>query len=90
MTESLTSESDEPKSPSEALNSEHSDQWKEAMDSEYSSLLKNETWELVPPPEGKNIVGSRWILTLSSLGGAESAPPSGFLSVDFYQVHLQH
>ena len=23
-------------------------------------------------------------------GGAESAPPSSFLSVDFYQVHLQH
>ena len=22
--------------------------------------------------------------------GAESAPPSGFLSVNFYQVHLQH
>ena len=61
MTESLTSESDEPKSPSEALNGEHSDQWKEAMDSEYSSLLKNETWELVPPIEGKNIVGSHWI-----------------------------
>ena len=60
MTESLTSESDEPKSPSEALNGEHSDQWKEAMDSEYSSLLKNETWELVPPTEGKNIVGSHW------------------------------
>ena len=38
-----TSESDEPKSPSEALYGEHSDQWKEAMDSEYSSLLKNET-----------------------------------------------
>ena len=34
MTESLTSESDEPKSLSEALNGEHSDQWKEAMNSE--------------------------------------------------------
>ena len=43
MTESLTSESDEPKSSSKALNGKHSDQWKEAMDSEYSSLLKNET-----------------------------------------------
>ena len=42
MTESLTSESGEPNSPSEALNGEHSDQWKEAMDSEYCSLLKNE------------------------------------------------
>ena len=33
-TESLTSEADEPKSLSEALNCEHSDQWKEAMTSE--------------------------------------------------------
>ena len=32
------------------------------MESEYSSLLKNDTWDLVPPPEGKNIVGSRWVL----------------------------
>ena len=23
--------------------------------------MQNETWELVPPPEGKNIVGSRWV-----------------------------
>ena len=32
------------------------------MESEYSSLLKNDTWDLAPPPEGKNTVGSRWIL----------------------------
>ena len=36
-------------------------QWKEATDSEYESLLKNHTWDLVPPPDGKNVVGSRWI-----------------------------
>ena len=32
------------------------------MESEYFSLLKNDTLNLVPPPEGKSIVGSRWIL----------------------------
>ena len=31
------------------------------MESEYSSLPKNDAWDLVPPPEGKNIVGSRWV-----------------------------
>ena len=55
-------EIDEPKTVQEALNGEQSVQWREAMESEYSSLLKNDTWNLVPPPEGKNIVGSRWIL----------------------------
>ena len=58
----VDSEIDEPKTVQEALNGEQCVQWREAMESEYSSLLKNDTWDLVPPPEGKNIVGSRWIL----------------------------
>ena len=57
-----SSEIEEPKTVHEALNGEQSIQWKEAMESEYSSLLKNDTWDLVPPPEGKNVVGSRWLL----------------------------
>lgn len=62
LTDSLTSDIDEPKSVEDALNGKHSTQWREAMNSEYSSLLENETWELVPPPEDTNIVGSRWVL----------------------------
>ena len=58
----VDSEIDEPKTVQEALNGEQCVQWREAMESEYSSLLKNDTWDLVPPLEGKNIVGSRWIL----------------------------
>ena len=58
----VESEIDDPGTIHESLNGKRSDQWKEAMKSEYSSLIKNDTWELVPPPEGKNIVGSRWVL----------------------------
>ena len=58
----VNSEINEPKTVHEALNGEQSIQWREAMESQYSSLLKNDTWDLVPPPEGKNIVGSRWVL----------------------------
>ena len=58
----VNSEMEEPKTVHEALNGEQSSQSREAMESEYSSLLKNDTWDLVPPPEGKNIVGSRWVL----------------------------
>ena len=32
------------------------------MKCKYSSLTKNGMWELVPPPEGKNFVGSPWVL----------------------------
>ena len=62
VVDSLTSDVNEPKGIEEALNSKHSNEWKEAMISEYTSLMENETWELVPPPEDKNIVGSRWVL----------------------------
>ena len=36
------------------LNGKQSDQWKEAMNSEYSSLINNDTWAL----------GSRWVLKI--------------------------
>ena len=55
---SLVAETGEPTSVQEALNNPN---WKNAMKSEISSLEKNDTWDLVPRPEGKNIVGSRWV-----------------------------
>ena len=33
--------------------------WREAMVEEYSSIMKNDVWEVVPRPEGKSIVTSR-------------------------------
>ena len=35
--------------------------WQEAMVEEYDSIRKNQVWEVVPRPEGKKVVGSRWI-----------------------------
>ena len=37
----------EPKTIEEALAGEHAKEWKAAPDSEYESLMENETWELV-------------------------------------------
>ena len=28
---------------------------------EYDSIMKNQVWEVVPRPQGKKVVGSRWI-----------------------------
>ena len=38
--------------------------WKKALEDEYNSLVHNETWELVPPPEDANIVGSKWVFKI--------------------------
>ena len=61
ITESLTAENEEPQSITEALNAS---KWKEALEEEYNSLISNKTWELVPPPEGCNVIGSKWVIKI--------------------------
>ena len=31
------------------------------MRKEYNSLISHNTWELVDLPEGRNVVGSKWV-----------------------------
>ena len=49
---------EEPKGIEEALKDQ---EWKEAVDSEYQSLMENETWKLVKLPTGRKPVGCKWI-----------------------------
>ena len=35
--------------------------WIKAMEEEMSQIEKNETWELVPRPKDKNIIGTKWV-----------------------------
>jgi hypothetical protein len=35
--------------------------WRAAMEEEYGALISNGTWELVPRPQGSNIVTSKWV-----------------------------
>ena len=37
------------------------DVWQEAIVEEYDSIMKNQVWEVVPRPESKKVVASRWI-----------------------------
>jgi hypothetical protein len=48
----------EPKNFNEASKDEH---WVKAMNDELDQIEKNNTWEMVHRPEGKNIIGSKWI-----------------------------
>ena len=36
-------------------------EWKDAMIEEYQSIIKNDVWNVVPRPEGKSVVTSKWI-----------------------------
>jgi len=47
----------EPKNVNEACKYE----WVKAMNEELEKIEKNNTWELVPRPHDKNIIGTKWI-----------------------------
>jgi histone deacetylase 1/2 len=53
----------EPRSIKEAMADPN---WKNAMDTEYSTLMKNKTWHLVPPEEGRNIIDSKWVFKIKT------------------------
>lgn len=48
----------EPRNLDEAMADKN---WKAAMGDEYSSLMRNETWHLVPPQKGSNIIDCKWV-----------------------------
>jgi hypothetical protein len=35
--------------------------WLKSMNKELDQIEKNDTWELVPRPTNKNVIGSKWI-----------------------------
>ena len=47
--------------PSNFREAAQHDVWQESMVEEYDSIMKNQVWEVVPRPQGKKVVGSRWI-----------------------------
>ena len=56
--------------------------WKKAMNDEMEALQKNSIWELVPLPEGKKMVGCRWIFIVK-------LNPEGSSSVGSKGIYLE-
>ena len=54
----------EPTTYEEAVESPESEKWKTAMQSEYVSLMKNDTWKLVKLPENRNTIGCKWVFKI--------------------------
>jgi histone deacetylase 1/2 len=53
--------------------------WKAAMDTEYGALMKNNTWHLVPPQPGKNVIDCMWLFKVKKKADG---------SVDRYKARL--
>ena len=62
----LYTDSGEPESMREAIQSPKKERWQSAMDEEMQSLWQNQTWELVSLPLGRKALKNRWIYRLKS------------------------
>ena len=51
----------EPRSYKDAKRSPQWPEWEKAFEEEMSSLHENNVWQLVTRPEGRNIVGGKWV-----------------------------
>jgi hypothetical protein len=51
----------EPLNYTEAITSDKAYLWKPAIDDEYVSLMKNETWELTPLPPERKPIRTKWV-----------------------------
>ena len=80
----------EPTSATEAL---EDPKWKEAMESEYDSIIKNGTWLLVDRPPRRKVIGTKWVYKVKykSDGSLEKYKArlvaQGFSQVEDFDVH---
>ena len=73
LTELINSE------PSSFREAAQHDVWQEAMVEEYDSIMKNQVWEVVSRPQGKKVVGFRWIYKVKHAADG---------SVEKYKAHF--
>ncbi len=57
---------DIPTSYSQAIHSPEGSKWEKAMNDEIEALERNETFELVPPPKGREVVGGKWVYAVKT------------------------
>lgn len=55
---------EEPNTYIEAIKSENKTEWIMAMNNEYESLVKNNTWVLVNRPENQQIIDNKWVFKI--------------------------
>ena len=61
--------------------------WVDAMVEEYDSIVRNSAWEIIPRPEGKSVVGSRWIYKVKQVAdGSVEKYRAIFVARGFSQI----
>jgi hypothetical protein len=61
-------------------------EWADAMTEEYQSIIKNDVWEIVPRPNSKDVVSSKWLFKIKHVvGGSVEKYKARFVARGFSQ-----
>ena len=61
--------------------------WVDGMVEEYDSIIRKNAWEIIPRPEGKSVLGSRWIYKVKQVSdGSVEKHKARFVARGFSQV----
>ncbi|GAB1609461.1 hypothetical protein Ahia01_001231700 [Argonauta hians] len=77
---------DVPKSFAEAKSSKEAHEWNSAMEREIEALTENDTYEIVPYPKDRNVIGSRWVYTIKSNQNGEQHYKARFVAKGYSQI----
>ena len=61
LNKSLFAKIDNQNEPSSFKEASKHECWMQSMNVKYEALMKNQTWDLVPYPNKRNVIGNQWI-----------------------------
>jgi hypothetical protein len=70
----------------QAVDAPDANKWQEAMNTEMKALTDNETFELVPHPKDRQIVGAKWVYTIKTNQNGEETYKARFVAKGYSQV----
>jgi len=60
--------------------------WRDSTMEEYTSIIKNDVWEIVPKPQNKSVVSSKWIYKIKhAVNGSIDKQKARFVAQGFSQ-----
>ena len=78
---------DSPRTYDDAINSDDSCEWKEAMECEMRSLIENDTFTTVHLPKDRKIVGGRWVYALKTDPLVNTVHKARYVAKGYSQEH---
>lgn len=70
----------------EAVNSQEASKWQEAMREEVAALIDNDTYDLATPPEGRQIVGGKWVFAVKTGPNGEESHKARYVAKGYSQI----